>query len=435
MNQTDKCFDKREPRILVLTITPWSLKGEANTWSSLLKGRSPDCLANVYLRDGHPELLECSRNLCISEQLVVKGLFKRSLVTAKEYNEIAESTSSNESTIYSVRRGKLSTGFLRISREIFWRFGRWRTKELDEFIDDFKPDIILHSFDNYVYKNRVAEYIADRSGARIIGYVWDDTFTYKQSKGLLYRLQRSIQRRSHKRLARRVETLFAITPKTKREAEKFFGRECELLSKPLVCDPTPCDYSKAVCPLRMVYTGNLLIGRDRTLRMLSEALNEFNRDGVRLTLDVYTQTLLPDKVRNKIESEYCCVHPPISHRDVLEEQRAADILLFIEDIGGGGRIARLSFSTKITDYLSMGKAILALGNADLAPIEYFSENSCAAVATNRKEILPALERLCDRVVLDELSRSAVECGLKNHSAKMIRDRFNLAIESCLEERE
>ena len=62
-------------------------------------------------------------------------------------------------------------------RDIIWKFGRWKTIELNDFLDDFKPDIILHSMEGYNHFNRIIEYAIKRTGARAVGYIWDDNFT------------------------------------------------------------------------------------------------------------------------------------------------------------------------------------------------------------------------------------------------------------------
>ena len=73
-------------------------------------------------------------------------------------------------------------------------------------------------------------------------------------------------------------------------------------------------------------------------------------------IEVYTNTRLDPEFLEKIDPAVCCIHPPIPQAEVLVKQKAADVLLFLEDIDGPhAKTARLSFSTKITDYLSAGK--------------------------------------------------------------------------------
>jgi hypothetical protein len=316
---------------------------------------------------------------------------------------------------------------LLLSRELVWKLGKWKSKEFDTFIDSFKPDIILHSMEGYIHLNRITQYAIKRSGAKAIGYIWDDNFTYKQHTDLGYKIYRYFQRKSLKRLATLTQAFFAISPKTKKEADEFFNINSILLTKPLNTTPvfSKSEFNK---PLKMLYTGNLLIGRDKSLQKVSNALNEINKEDTKIVLDVYTGTFLDDKSKSSICSPFCRIHEPISQQEVLKLQKEADILLFLEDIDGkDAKVARLSFSTKITDYLSSGKCILAVGNSDIAPIEYFKENDCALVASNKEEIVKALS--LDEETLNYYAKNAIDCGIKNHSAKKIRDIFYSTINS------
>ena len=105
-------------------------------------------------------------------------------------------------------------------------------------------------------------------------------------------------------------------------------------------------------------------------------------------------------------------------------QKDSDVLLFLEDLSAENLDARLSFSTKITDYFSTGKCILAVGNCDLAPMQYFSDTNSALVVYNEEEIQTCLEQLLEPQVLAEFAQNAVRCGMENHSAEYILKTFD-----------
>jgi hypothetical protein len=215
-----------------------------------------------------------------------------------------------------------------MARELAWKFGKWKTKELNEFLDDFKPDIILHSMEGYIHLNRIIEYAIKRTGAKAIGYVWDDNFTYKQSSKIGYKIYRYFQRKSLKKLARRTESFFAISPKTKREADEFFGIDSTIITKPLNVIPKAHNYENQTYPIKILYTGNLLTGRDKSLKKLVDAIATIPSGSQKFQIEVYTQTKLNEQVLSAIECEFCKIYPPISQREVLQKQKEADVLLF-----------------------------------------------------------------------------------------------------------
>ena len=319
-----------------------------------------------------------------------------------------------------------------LAREVIWKLGRWHTPELDDFLDSFKPDIILHSMDGYIHLNRVIEYAIDRTGAAAVGYIWDDNFTYKQSSDFGYKVYRYFQRKSLKSLAKKTKEFFAISSFTKKEADAFFGINCHLLTKPLLCEPIAKKFD-GILPVKMLYTGSLIIGRDRSLLRLSEAIKKINFKNTFVVLDVYTQTVLSDEMTSEIQNEYCHIHKPIPQNEALKKQNEADILLFLEDIDGkDAKVARLSFSTKITDYLSTGKCILAIGNKDTAPMQYFIENNAAIVCGSDEDIVHYLESICDNPkLIDEFAENAAISGKRNHDAKTIKNIFDDVIYNAL----
>ena len=106
---------------------------------------------------------------------------------------------------------------------------------------------------------------------------------------------------------------------------------------------------------------------------------------------------------------------------MLELQKEADILLFLEDVDGKyAHKARLSFSTKITDYLCASKCILAVGCLDTAPMQYFQEYQAAIIATSEKEIADQLTILSSTPEkLNEYAERAYLCAIKNHNKEKI----------------
>ncbi|MDD6483949.1 MAG: hypothetical protein PUF72_05170 [Clostridiales bacterium] len=412
-------------RILVFTVSSWNSKVGSNTWAALLNGYDPSQVANICIRDEIPDSPVCSRYFGISENKIIKSVFNRKIKTGRETSALSSSASDNtdleeHNTRYQKMTVKRRYSML-MARELVWKLGRWKTKELNDFLDDFHPDIILHSMEGYIHLNRIIEYAIKRTGARAVGYIWDDNFTYKQYKNLGYKVYRYFQRRSLKRLARKTDEFFAISPFTKSEADKFFGINCHVLTKPLSKIPTVTEYNGAL-PIRMVYTGNLLIGRDKSLIRLCRALKEVNSDREMICLDVYTKTVLPESVSAKLQSSYCHIHKPIMQSEALKKQNEADVLLFLEDIDGkDAKAARLSFSTKITDYLSAGKCIFAIGNCDTSPMQYFIENKAAIVCDSDEKILRGLNQLTENTsILNEYAKNACEAGKKNHDPQSIR---------------
>lgn len=402
--------EKTFPRILVCTVNAWNDKVGDNTFPLLLEGYDKSCLASLFIREECPDSPVCDTYFRISEQKVMESIFKRGVKTGQRVAAGADAgvpkpkQYANRSRLYYTKL---------FCRELMWKLGKVRTKELDAFIEEFRPDIVLYEMSRYMHLNNLVRYILKKTGALGVGCFWDDTFTYKQEKTVGYKCLRFFQRRNLKKLARNTGVFFAITPKTKREADAFFGIDCTVLTKPLLGVPELSETEYAL-PLRMLYTGNVGIGRLEVIKQIVEALKDINGDGVKITIDVYTNTPVTDGDADALNTAFSQLHPPVSQGEVVKLQQAADVLLFVESLKEDKKIARLSFSTKITDYYSAGKCIFAVGNGDLAPMELLCDTDSAICVTESAELSSRLALLLDFEKVREYAEKAVRAGIQNH---------------------
>ena len=424
-------MNKKQPRILVITVASWNSKVGSNTWTSLLENYDSENIANICIRDEIPDNKICSRYFSISENKVIKSILNRNLKTGKEVLPEISQDNSGDLIAHNERYQRMQKKrrySLLIARELVWKFGKWKTPELDAFLDIFKPDVILHSMEGYIHLNRIVEYAIKRTGAKAVGYIWDDNFTYKQSRNIGYKIYRFFQRKSLKRLAKETERFFAISDMTKKEADDFFDIDCVVLTKPLSIEPV-VNYGEIEFPIKAVYTGKLASGRDITLSRIVKAAKEINENDIKIKFDVYTSTALSEKIKSVLNCEYCQLHNPVPQAEVLKIQRNSDMMLFVEDIDGkDAKSARLSFSTKITDYLSSGKCIFAVGCCDTAPMQYFINNDAAIIARDDKEIKEKLEMIVNNYdLLVQYAEKASRTAKRNHDSNHIFTTFNNVI--------
>lgn len=106
-------------------------------------------------------------------------------------------------------------------------------------------------------------------------------------------------------------------------------------------------------------------------------------------------------------------------------QKEADVVVFAEALEGkDANVAKLSFSTKITDYLSSGKCILAIGREYIAPIDYFNRYDAAIIAHSENEIHEAVIKLINNPELvDSYGEKAFNTAKRNHERDLLNKRF------------
>ena len=175
----------------------------------------------------------------------------------------------------------------------------------------------------------------------------------------------------------------------------------------------------------MVYTGNLFIGRANSLMEISKALSKINKLEEKIILDIYSPTIVNKKIMKYLNSNGCHFEGSVTKEEVDKIQKSADIVIFVESLERRHRFdARLSFSTKLTDYFKNGKCIFAIGDKSIAPIIYLKENNCAIIVNEYEEIEGQLKYLIENPEkIVEYGRNAFECGRKNHNETNIRKIF------------
>ena len=116
----------------------------------------------------------------------------------------------------------------------------------------------------------------------------------------------------------------------KMEADKEFAIKSIILTEPIF---NQREFNKYIPSkqLRRLYTRNLYVNRDQTIATLVDVIREVNSSGQNVHLDVYTSTPIKPELEERIRVDgSCVVHKPIKQSEVLQLQKEADVLLFVE---------------------------------------------------------------------------------------------------------
>lgn len=423
------------PCVLVSTVGAWSDSVGSNTMSELFREYDKDKLACLYIRADISDSASCRRYFHIYEGRVIKSIFRRGMATGEEYvlgecNKVSADLNEEKARYDSFRKKK--NWFYTFAREFVWVLGQWKSKELKDFLNDFKPEVVFFPIESYIHFNRINKYIIKSCHPKtVIGYMWDDNFTYKQHPHSLgFKIHRWWLRHGVKKLVKKCNTVFAICPKMKRELDAEFGINSVLLTKPIY-NFNEVKTTLPQTPIKILYTGKLIYGRDETIVSIVDAIKEINKDGQKVILQLYTNTELTPALKGRICVEGCCeMKGFVPQSEVLKIQKEADVLLYAESLSDIHLTARLSFSTKMTDYLASGACIWAVGNKDLAPIEYVEEEDAGLVSTDKESIAEVLQQIVTNPrLLQDYAVKAQQCGLKNHNAELIQNTFYQAIKN------
>lgn len=410
---------KNLPKVLIVSRGVWDDAGTSSTLSNIFQNYDSTKLSQIYIETKKPNTRLCQSFFQISEFSLIKKLYKWKTKTGRRidatYVDNTDVARKEASTMQYVR-GHRSFAY-NILREFLWHFDGWKSKELRSFIQGENPDVVWLTGSPLILMNRLCQYVVKQAGKTYCIFEMDDVYSYRNCGNNPFKyIYRFFLRRRVKKLIQGAGQVFVISPKMKQEFDAMFSIDSIVLTKGIDFTNRPFVLSAPAQPVNMVYAGQLIYGRLLTVRKLAAALDDINKLGKRLVLSIYTATPMPEAVKGElIRKGSVVLHDPVPYTQIEEIIRRSNVVLFVETFDEKKKnIARLSFSTKITDYLAGGKCVLAIGPDDIAPMEYLRDNDAAVTATREQEIVERIEYLLSPGIIEQYARKAYDCGRRNH---------------------
>lgn len=298
--------------------------------------------------------------------------------------------------------------------------------DLKVFIKHHNPDIVYL----LPYGRRIinlALNIQRQFNIPVLPHFMDDwpSTIYKDS--LLSSIQRKLTLKTLKTLFSNCEKSLVISDAMKNEFERRY-KKCKFFS--LMNDVEEyagscIDENKTEEKLSLCYAGGLHLNRWASLLELCKIAND---DVTIKKIAIYTSHNDWKNVEHYFkEFPFVIYKGFIRQTEVLKTLSDYDALIFIESFDDNiKKYTRFSISTKIPEYLSLGKTIIAVGPSDIASIAYLKENDLAIVCddTNRTEWREVLKNnLTDKKLLDRNIENGKTIFFKNHYRKNQREKF------------
>ncbi len=350
-------------RVLLLSNIEWSDNNAfGNTMSNLFSGLDGIEVASLYRRSSMPNNNICKKYFKISYTSIIKNFFKKEKIG--EYFEYQQPTetktvqSTEKKAIGLVHKLKLNKVVYFIEDMLF-ATKKWENKKFKNFLENFNPNIMFcfakASKTHLLFIKTILKHLPN---CKIVTFIVDDIYAANRDK----RHKKIIAEQLN--LASKV---YAITPSLKNEYEGIFGVNIDILTK-------GCDFSLPVTrkqnPIKtIVYAGNLLYGRDKTLIKLAEEIKTHNDNSEnKLFLKIFSPTIVDKSVIEALNvngaSEFCGAKP---FSEIVNILNTADIVLHVESFDEKQqKVVKHSFSTKITDCLQSGSVLFAIGPKDVA---------------------------------------------------------------------
>lgn len=414
-------------RILILSSEVWQDgTNGGNVLTNIFQGFDAE-FAQIYCSPGVPQNEICTKYYQMTDSMVINNLLKRTQI-GKGFSITETITNNNNAGIqqenkkfYSFFRRYRSSVFYAI-QELMWKLSNWNNESLKRFILDFNPDIIFAP----CYANhrmlRLTRYCAELTGKPVISYISDDNYSFKQFRiSPIYWINRIVLRHNMKITFPYYSLVYTMTQEQKNECENLFNANMKILTKA----EDAIDYSTNVnVPIKMIFAGGIYCGRWKTLSAISKVINEINVSKKNIELHIYTGNELTKKQRKLLDNGYdSFVHKSVGQKELKDRYYNSDIALHIEGFDLKNRLlTRVSFSTKITDCLSSGCAVMAIAWKEHSGLKYLKKED-AAICIERKQDIKKilLEIVNNSEILNEYKAKAKKCLEKNHNKEHMKE--------------
>lgn len=410
-------------KILIISSTTWDNSNSfGNTFSNLFGGMKDVEIYNIACRNGISNNNVTTKEVQMTDKSVLKSIIN------PFYDPCWEIVNSNQN--YSVNT-VISSGAIKhrktisfIIRDLIWKLGHWKSsKTLKLFLNQIKPEVIYLPIYASPYMCDIQQYIIKKLGVPVVGHISDDVYNIPPNLSFLSKRYRIHLQEKLKKLISSCEYLEVFAQNMADEYSKEFNIPCHLIGKGVtkesIVSIPPLKETKNE-PLKIIYTGNISTDRYTILHLLGTTIDTHFKG--KAVIDVYTQSLLPENMLNELDAiESICLKGAVSSAEVVKIQQSADLLLHAEGFSDKSIFeTKMSFSTKIIDYMLSGVPILAVGPAEVNSIAVLQDFDLAAVISNPEVA---------KSVLNDLLSGNIDFQKKHENIidylKTYRDLYNI----------
>lgn len=309
---------------------------------------------------------------------------------------------------------------------------RWSKADLHA-LDESSPEIIYTLAEN-ISTLRAALYLSKRYDAPIIIHVMDDIEStiyqsYPLTKWLRYKylklLHQAYQRsKINLAIGEKMATEFAARHKTPFEV----AMNC---LDTLHAQPQPNN-----TPMRLVFSGGLHGGRAQSLALMADIIARSPKLSGSAKLIVYTSPQNRVTYQSMLLDRGVEVYDYVPKSEMFANLGKADVLIHVESFMPEEiEYFKYSMSTKIPEYMSVGRPIVCFGPREICTVDYIERKGVGLVASNENELIDVLTRvIVDAKLRQDLSNQALGVAEKEHLASAVAERVERVFATAIKSR-
>ncbi|MBO1926318.1 hypothetical protein J3998_01905 [Thiomicrorhabdus sp. 6S2-11] len=417
-------------KVLIVSAETWrDDTNGGNVLSNLFSGMDAE-FSQIYCNPGKPQNSVCNNYFQMTDQMVLSRVLSRkeigkSFITSKASTDSKKeiiSPDSKENRVVKLLK-KFNSESLRVLKDILWLSSNWKNKTLDRFIKETSPDVIFAPCYGSFFMHQLVRHIHKVTNKPVISYISDDFIGYRQfSLSPIFWINRILMRKTVINTSKIYSLLYTMTKEQMDETAPIVHCPMKILKKPVSL--TNLSVAKTTSPpIKLIFAGNLYVGRLNVLIELAKAIQILNKDASKFGLHIYSgyQPSEPElAVLNDKQNTF--FHGLISSNELQQRYSESDVALHIESFKVKYRLTtRLSFSTKITDCLSSGCAVMVIAWSEHAGFTYLKANNAAICIDSLNKVSETLNDLasCPEKI-GFYRQQAKQLAIKNHNRTEIQ---------------
>ena len=373
-------------------------------------------IAQFYIHSEVPTTDVCVNYYNVTDKDVIKSILTRKSgrILGEKDIEIGRNGTRTDTGVTAkiYQKARKRTPLIYIARNLIWRLGAWKNRQLKKWLNDFNPDVIFFASGDYAFTYRIALWMAKRKKVPLVISCMDDYYFNNKNKDVfLGKLNYSLFMKSVRKAVKYSSLIFTICDKMTNDYSALFNKNCITVHTSASFDqPLAGEKGKNIS-----YLGNLGYQRHKQLVEIGKALKELNHPDLPKCVDVYSSENREHVLSWLTEDNGIKFHGVVPYEQVKKIMAESLAVIHTENFDQGiRRSVRYSVSTKIADSLTSGTCLFVYGPDDIASIEYVKDNQAGIVATDKEQLKEKLMQLADQDVVANCLLNADKLSKRNH---------------------
>lgn len=430
-----------EPRVLIVMTTPYSTSDSSRTLDAYFHFWSKENVAQIFSRNWIPNKGHCGQLFQITDERLLRRWVNSKTQVEKIYNHEDLENQSGNTVIQSkslikigYKFGATHSSVIELLRRGLWKKNKWCTDELNAWLDDYKPEVIVWNFSNHLFMQPIVIYIADRYNIPIVAIIGDDYyFSKKKSLNPFTILFNKIFKKyTDEILLNHNSSAVYCSDKIKNLYNNYFGLDGKTIY--FTSSIKRREFRKInINNPKIIYLGSIRLGRNNSLISIANTLNEINKNYI---LEVYSNETDEHYFNKLQENKNIYYGGSIPYSEVVKKIQNCDIYIIAEGFEKENiELTKYSLSTKAADGLASGAAILTYGPSDSGVVSYMISTNAAVVCTEFTDLKTKIVNMLeDDALQKDMYLNAIKVTNSNHTLEKSTSTFNDVIKQLIQKK-